>query len=85
MKTLVLQKIDEEKENILNKIKSKAFEMNKDKMLFGEFLLWKDRYTEEFKSYVKAFYDIELLTYEDYEMILKKFSYDVIKLKSEIK
>ena len=85
MKTLVLQKIEEEKESILNKIKHRALQMNKDGMSFGEFILWKDRYIAEFESYVKSFYDIEILTNDDYEMILKKFLHDIVKLKSEIK
>lgn len=85
MKTLVFQKIEEEKESILNKIKHRALQMNKDDISFGEFILWKDRYKAEFESYVKSFYDIEILTYDDYEMILKKFLYDVVKLKSKIK
>lgn len=84
MKTLALQKIEERKQLSLSTIKYKAILMNKEKCTFGEFHKTREGIENEFKGYVRAFLDIQVITYEEYENIISEFKMAEIKLKAEI-
>lgn len=84
MKTLAKQKIKEREEFLLSRIKHRAFQYNDGEISFEDFLGYKESYTSQFKGYVRAFLDMELLTDEEQKQILSNFLYSVVKLKSEI-
>lgn len=84
MKTLALQKINEKEKLVLSNIKHKAILMNKGKCTFEEFHKTREGIENEFKGYVRAFLDMQVLTYEEYENIISEFKMAEIKLKAEI-
>lgn len=86
MKTLALQKIREKAQLTLSRIKHRAILMNKNKEVctFETFCETRRRLEHEFKGYVRAFWDMELLTDEEYENIMQEFKLAEIKLKAEI-
>lgn len=84
MKTLALQKIEERKNFLIKRIKHRAFQYNDGDISFEEFLDYKKDYESQFRGYVKAFWDIEILTDEEREKIVNQFNFDVLELKREI-
>ena len=84
MKTLALQKIRERADFLLGRIKHRAIQYNKGEISFEEFLDYKKDYEAQFIGYVRAFWDIEVLTYEERDRIINKFSLDILDLKKEI-
>lgn len=48
------------------------------------FLIIKKDYETQFRGYVRAFWDIEVLTDEERERIINQFNFDVLELKKEI-
>ena len=84
MKTLALKKIEERKTFILKRIKHRAIQYNNGEISFEEFLDYKKDYETQFRGYVRAFWDIEVLTDEEREQIINQFSFDVLELKKEI-
>lgn len=84
MKTLALQKIRERADFLLRRIKHRAIQYNKGEISFEEFLDYKKDYEAQFIGYVRAFWDIEVLTYEERDRIINKFSLDILELKKEI-
>lgn len=84
MKTLALQKIEERRTFILKRIKHRAIQYNNGEISFEEFLDYKKDYETQFRVYVRAFWDIEVLTDEEREQIINQFNFDVLELKREI-
>lgn len=84
MKTIALQKIREKEQLLLRAIKRKAILMNKEKCTFETFCKTRKGIEHEFKEYVRAFLDIQVITHEEYENIISEFKMAEIKLKSEI-
>lgn len=84
MKTLALKKIEERKTFILKRIKYRAIQYNNGEISFEEFLDYKKDYETQFRVYVRAFWDIEVLTDEEREQIINQFNFDVLELKREI-
>lgn len=84
MKTLVLNKIEERRKFILKRIKHRAIQYNNGEISFEEFLDYKKNYEIQFRVYVNAFLDIEILTCKERERIMNQFSLDVLELKKEI-
>lgn len=84
MKTLALQKIKERKNFLIKRIKHRAIQYNNGEISFEEFLDYKNDYETQFRGYVRAFWDIEVLTDEEREQIINQFNFDVLELKKEI-
>lgn len=84
MKTLALKKIEERRTYILKRIKNRAIQYNNGEISFEEFLDYKNGYETQFREYVRAFCDIEVLTCKERERIMNQFSIDVLELKKEI-
>lgn len=84
MKTLALKKIREKAQLTLSRIKHRAILMNKEVCTFETFCETRRRLEHEFEGYVKAFWDMELLTDEEYKNIMHEFKWAEIKLKAEI-
>lgn len=72
MKTLAMSKIEERKVFILKRIHHR-YEQYKQRLISCEkFAEYKNEYIAHFNGYVRAFWDIELLTNEE-EQILRGF------------
>lgn len=84
MKTLVKQKIRERKDFLLKRIKHRAIQYNNGEISFEEFLDYKKDYETQFRGYVRAFWDIEVLTYGEREQFINQFNIDILELKREI-
>lgn len=84
MKTLALQKIRERENFLIKRIKHRAIQYNNGEISFEEFLDYKKDYKAQFRWYVRAFCDIEVLTDEERERIINQFNFDVLELKKEI-
>jgi hypothetical protein len=84
MKTLALKKIEERRTFILKRVKHRAIQYNNGEISFEEFLDYKKDYEIQFRGYVRAFWDIGILTCEERERIMNQFSFDVLELKKEI-
>lgn len=84
MRTLALKKIREKAQLTLSRIKHRAILMNKEVCTFETFCETRRRLENEFEGYVKAFWDMELLTDEEYKNIMHEFKWAEIKLKAEI-
>lgn len=84
MKTLALQKIRERKDFLLKSIKHRAIQYNNGEISFEEFLDYKKYYETQFRGYVRAFWDIEVLTYGEREQFINQFNIDILELKREI-
>lgn len=84
MKTLALQKIRERADFLLGRIKHRAIQYNKGEISFEEFLDYKKDYKAQFIGYVRAFWDIEVLTDEERVLIMREFNIRVLDLKKEI-
>lgn len=84
MKTLALQKIRERGNFLIKRIKHRAIQYNNGEISFEEFLDYKKDYEAQFRGYVRAFCDIEVLTDEERERIINQFNFDVLELKKEI-
>lgn len=84
MKTLALQKIRERRYFLIKRIKHRAIQYNDGEISFEEFIDYKKDYETQFRGYVRAFWDIEVLTDEELERIINQFNLDVLELKKEI-
>lgn len=84
MKTLVKQKIEERAKFLLKRIKHRAIQYNNGEISFKEFIEYKNNYETQFIAYVKAFWDIELLTTKEREQIINEFSHSIVKMTYEI-
>ena len=84
MKTLALKKIEERGNFLIKRIKHRAIQYNNGEISFEEFLDYKKDYETQFRGYVRAFWDIEVLTDEEQERIINQFNFDVLELKKEI-
>lgn len=73
MKTLVMNKIEERKAFILRRIRHRYEQYKKGLISCETFSEYKNEYIAHFNGYVRAFWDIELLTSEEEEQILKSF------------
>lgn len=84
MKTLALQKIRERGDFLIKRIKHRAIQYNNGEISFEEFLDYKKDYETQFRGYVRAFWDIEVITDKEREQFLIQFNIDVLELKKEI-
>lgn len=73
MKTLALQKIEERKAFILRRIHHRYEQYKKGLISCETFSEYKNEYIAHFNGYVRAFWDIELLTSEEEKQILISF------------
>ena len=73
MRTLALQKIRERETFMLKRI-SNRYEQYKQGLISCEELAeYKNSYVSHFNGYVRAFWDMELLTDEEQKQILRSF------------
>lgn len=84
MKTLALQKIRERADFLLGRIKHRAIQYNDSKLSFEEFIEYKKYYQSQFRGYVSAFLDFEVITDEERVLIMREFNMRVLDLKKEI-
>lgn len=84
MKTLALQKIRERADFLLGRIKHRAIQYNDSKLSFEEFIEYKKYYQSQFRGYVLAFLDFEVITDEERVLIMREFNMRVLDLKKEI-
>lgn len=73
MKTLAMNKIEERKTFILRRIHHRYEQYEKGLISCETFSEYKNEYIAHFNGYVRAFWDIELLTSEEEEQILRSF------------
>lgn len=73
MKTLAMNKIEERKTFILRRINHRYEQYKKGMICYKTFLEYKNEYIANFNGYVRAFWDMELLTSEEEEQILRSF------------
>lgn len=73
MKTLAMNKIKERKTFVLRRIHHRYEQYKKGMIFYKTFLEYKNEYIAHFNGYVRAFSDMELLTNEEEEQILRSF------------
>lgn len=73
MKTLAMNKIEERKAFILRRIHHRYEQYKQGLISCEKFVEYKNEYIAHFNGYVRAFWDMELLTSEEEEQILKSF------------
>ena len=73
MKTLAMNKIEERKTFVLRRIRHRYEQYKKGMIFFETFVEYKNEYVAHFNGYVRAFWDMELLTNEEEEQILRSF------------
>ena len=73
MKTLAMNKIEERKTVILGRIHNRYEHYEKGLISFETFVEYKNKYIAHFNGYVRAFWDMELLTDEEQKLILRSF------------
>lgn len=73
MKTLAMNKIEERKAFILRRIHHRYENYKKGLISCETFSEYKNEYIAHFNGYVRAFWDMELLTNEEEEQILRSF------------
>lgn len=73
MKTLAMSKIEERKAFILKRIHHRYEQYKQGLISCEKFAEYKNEYIAHFNGYVRAFWDIELLTNEEEEQILRGF------------
>lgn len=73
MKTLAMNKIEERKTFVLRRIHHRYEQYKKGMIFFETFVEYKNEYVAHFNGYVRAFWDMELLTNEEEEQILRSF------------
>lgn len=73
MKTLAMNKIEERKTFVLGRIHHRYGQYEKGLISYETFSEYKNEYIANFNGYVRAFWDIELLTSEEEEQILRSF------------
>lgn len=75
MKTLALKKIEERKTFILKRIKHRYNQYISGLITCEDFAMFESEYRAHFVGYVRAFWDIELLTDEEYKSIISNFTF----------
>lgn len=73
MKKLIMNKIEERKAFILKRIHHRYEKYKQGLISCEKFAEYKNEYIAHFNGYVRAFWDIELLTTEEEEQILRGF------------
>lgn len=73
MKTLALKKIEERRIFILERIKHKYNQYIQGLITSEDFTRYQREYRAQFVGYVRAFWDMELLTDEEQKTILRSF------------
>lgn len=73
MKTLAMNKIEERKTFIIGRIHYRYEHYKKGMISCETFAEYKNEYIAHFNGYVRAFWDMELLTNEEEEQILRSF------------
>lgn len=73
MKTLAMNKIEERKTFMLRRIHYRYEQYEKGLISCETFSEYKNEYVAHFNGYVRAFWDVELLTDEEQKQILRSF------------
>lgn len=73
MKTLAINKIEERKTFMIGRIHHRYEQYKKGMISCETFGEYKNEYIAHFNGYVRAFWDMELLTDEEQKQILKSF------------
>lgn len=73
MKTLALKKIEERRTFILKRVKHRYNQYIQGLITCEDYARYESGYREHFIGYVRAFWDMELLTDEEYKTILRSF------------
>lgn len=73
MKTLAMSKIEERKTFILKRIQHRYNQYKWGLISCEDFAKYENEYIAHFKGYVRAFWDVELLTDEEQKQILSSF------------
>lgn len=73
MKTLAMSKIDERRELILGRIHHRYEQYKQGLISCEKFAEYKNEYIAHFNGYVRAFWDMELLTDVEQKQVLTSF------------
>jgi hypothetical protein len=80
MKTLIMNKIEEREAFIFRRIIHRNEQFKKGLISFESFEAYENAYKAHFVGYVRAFWDIELLTDEEEKVVLEKFNHHLMNL-----
>lgn len=75
MKTLALKKIEERRTFILKRVKHRYVQYTKGLITCEDFARYESEYRAHFVGYVRAFWDMELLTDEEQKTIIRNFTF----------
>ena len=75
MKTLALKKIEERRTFILKRVKHRYNQYTSGLITCEDFARYESEYRTHFVGYVRAFWDMELLTDEEYKTIIRNFTF----------
>ena len=75
MKTLALKKIEERRTFILKRVKHRYNQYIQGLIACEDFARYESEYREHFVGYVRAFWDMELLTDKEYKTIISNFTF----------
>lgn len=75
MKTLALQKIKERKNFLIKRIKHRYNQYISGLITCEDFARFESEYRAHFVGYARAFWDMELLTDEEYKSIISNFTF----------
>ena len=75
MKTLAKKKIEERRTFILKRVKHRYNQYIQGLITCEDFVRYESEYREHFVGYVRAFWDMELLTDKERETIISNFTF----------
>nr|DAH88431.1 MAG TPA: acid stress chaperone [Caudoviricetes sp.] len=75
MKTLALKKIEERRTFILKRVKHRYNQYISGLITCEDFARYEGEYRAHFVGYARAFWDMELLTDEEYKSIISNFTF----------
>ena len=75
MKTLALKKIEERRMFILKRVKHRYSQYIQGLITCEDFARYENEYRAHFVGYVRAFWDMELLTDEEQKTIIRNFTF----------
>lgn len=76
MKTLALKKIEERRTFILKRVKHRYSQYIQGLITCEDFARYESEYRAHFVGYVRAFWDMELLTDEEQKTIIRNFTFN---------
>lgn len=80
MKTFALQKIIERKNILLGRIAYKVEKVRKNEMSADDLAIYYRDYKSEFKGYIRAFWDMELLTDKERQNLYDSFIEEIYNI-----